>query len=351
MTIQFTIPVPDDMHLHFRQGAMLKTVVPHTAAQFRRAVVMPNTMPPISSAKQASDYRDEILKAVPEGVHFEPLMVLYLSKKLTPAMIEEAAKHPFIKAVKLYPFGVTTNSQDGIKDLSEVSDTLKAIEDNGLLFLMHGEDSNPQTDVFDREKVFYQDILPGIVKKYPHLKMVCEHITTRIAADFIKSSSNNIGATITPQHLSVDRNAMLGNGMNPHLYCKPILKRSEDLKALTDLVLNNHPRVFAGTDSAPHAKHKKESDCGCAGVYSACNAIELYAEAFDKAGDLEKPETQKCFTDFMARSGAAFYGIGINDDYVTIEKSPTTVSEGFEVEGDEILKPWRAGEEIGWSVK
>ena len=350
MTTSFQIPTPDDLHLHVRQGAMLQAVVPHTAAQFGRAVIMPNTAPPITSLKQLREYKQEILDAVPTGLDFQPLMMFYLSDQIDMADLKEGKDSGDLHGVKLYPFGVTTNSEDGFQVLEDAYDHLREMEALGIPLLLHGEDSDPTTDVFDREKVFYQETMPKLMAAFPKLKITCEHITTKIAAEFIKNAPENIGATITPQHLSVDRNAMLGNGINPHLYCKPILKRAEDRYALMDLVMSGHPRVFAGTDSAPHTTANKTNNCGCAGVYSASNAVELYAEAFDIAADLSKSEIQEIFTNFMSRNGAKFYGLPENKGTLTLTQEPSQISDPFPVEGDATVTPWRSGGMMDWTV-
>lgn len=350
MNTSFTIPKPSDMHLHVRQGDVLKRVVPHTTRQFCRAVIMPNTVPPITNLQDLKNYREEIMAAVPKQDTFEPLMTFYLSPAVSVKDIEEGKKSGALHAVKLYPFGVTTNSEQGAKNLDQVSSQLEALETFGVPLLIHGEDSNPETDVFDREKVFYQETLPKLIKKYPKLKITCEHITTEFAAQFIAQSSVNIGATITPQHLSCDRNDMLGKGINPHLYCKPILKRKEDQIALLKLVFSGHPRVFAGTDSAPHTQDKKESCCGCAGVYSAYSAVEHYAEVFDSFGDLSNPTTQELFRNFMSKNGADFYGLPESSEVLSLTKNPTQIPAFFSLSDNARIVPWKAGDILQWSV-
>ena len=350
MMTKFTLPKPDDMHLHVRQGSVLEKVVPQTAKQFGRAVIMPNTTPPITSLEGLRKYREEIWNAIPNNTNFAPLMTMYLSPEIIIEDIIEGKESGDLHALKMYPFGVTTNSEQGAKTIDEVSSQLKVMEEHLIPLLIHGEDSNPETDVFDREKVFYEKTLPEIIKKYPKLKITCEHITTQVAAEFIKSAPKNIGATITPQHLLCDRNDMLGKSMNPHLYCKPILKRKEDQEALIDLVKSGHPRVFAGTDSAPHTKENKESCCGCAGVYSASCAVELYGESFDTFGDLSKKKTQELFISFISRNGANFYDLPINEETITLSKEEQVLPAYFETETGEKLIPWRAGEKIAWTA-
>lgn len=351
MMTTFTIPQPNDMHLHVRQGDMLVTVVPHTAKQFGRAIIMPNTTPPITNSEMARQYREEIVSAS-GNTDFNPMMVLYMSPEINVEDLKQGVKDGIISAIKLYPFGVTTNSEQGAKKIKDIYYVLEAMQEIGIPMLVHGEDSHPDTDVFDREKVFYQNQLPQIMKDFPNLKIVCEHITTKVAAEFIATAPDHIGATITPQHLLCDRNDMLGKGINPHLYCKPILKRSEDRIALLNLVLANTGKVFAGTDSAPHTKNYKECACGCAGVYSAYSAMELYAEAFDVYADLSKPETQEAFTNFMSINAANFYGFEVNTKTVTIsnESGGTDIPKEFVVE-DETLIPYKAGEKLQWSMK
>lgn len=350
MNTTFNLPKPSDMHLHLRQGELLQVVAPHSTRQFCRAVIMPNTTPPITNLEALRNYRDEILAAVPIEHDFQPLMTMYLSPAISVSDIKEGQKSGDLHAIKLYPFGVTTNSEHGAKSLDLVESQLRTMEELGVPLLIHGEDSNPETDVFDREKIFYQNTLPDLIKKYPKLKITCEHITTRVAADFISQAPKNIGATITPQHLGCDRNDMLGNGINPHLYCKPILKRKEDQQALLELVFSGHPRVFAGTDSAPHTKDKKESCCGCAGVYSAYNAIEHYAEAFDIFGDLSLPNTQEIFSNFMSNNGPSFYELEESVEQISLEKSPSKVPEAFLTKNGSQLVPWKAGQDLQWSV-
>ena len=350
MMLSFQIPKPSDMHLHVRQGDMLQLVTPHTSKQFCQAVIMPNTSPPITNLELLRNYRDEILAAAPIDHDFKPLMTMYLSPQIELTDIREGKESGDLHAIKLYPFGVTTNSEHGAKSLKDVASHLTLMEELGVPLLIHGEDSDPKTDVFDREKIFYQETLQGIIKDYPDLKITCEHITTKVAADFIATASENIGATITPQHLGCDRNDMLGNGINPHLYCKPILKRSEDREALLKLVFSGHPRVFAGTDSAPHTKDKKECDCGCAGVYSASHAIEHYAKAFDDYGDLSKPETQEIFGRFMSYNGPDFYELEAPEDLIILQKKASDIPKNFTSEEGDTLIPWQAGEKTGWSV-
>ncbi len=308
-----TITRPDDWHLHLRDGAEMAAVLPDTAKRFARAIVMPNLKPPVTSVELARAYRDRILAALPTGLEFTPLMTLYLTDHTSPQEIERAKASGFIHAVKLYPAGATTNSQSGVTDLKKVSAVLAAMEANGLPLLVHGEVTDG--DMFDREQIFIDRLLRPLVERYPNLRLVLEHITTKQAAEFVASAGANIGATITAHHLLLNRNALFQGGIRPHHYCLPILKREEHRQALVQAATSGNPKFFLGTDSAPHAQHTKENACGCAGVYTANAAIELYAEVFDNVGALDKLEG------FASFFGADFYGLPRNNSKITLDKN------------------------------
>lgn len=338
-----TITRPDDWHLHLRDGAEMAAVLPDTARRFARAIVMPNLKPPVTSVALAWDYRDRILAALPRGLDFTPLMTLYLTDNTSPQEIERAKASGFIHAVKLYPAGATTNSESGVTDLTKVSEVLAAMETIGLPLLVHGEVTDDDVDVFDREQVFIERVLRPLVVRYPKLRLVLEHITTKQAADFVTTAAPNIGATITAHHLLLNRNALFQGGVRPHHYCLPVLKREEHRQALVSAATSGNPKFFLGTDSAPHAKHTKENACGCAGVYTANIAIELYAEIFDHASALDKLEG------FASFFGADFYGLPRNESKVTLTKTRVSVPETLPF-GSHALVPFRAGEEITWAI-
>jgi dihydroorotase len=285
-----TITRPDDCHLHVRNGAILKTVLPHTARQFARAIIMPNLKPPVTTVARALAYREEILQAIPEGVNFTPLMTLYLTASTTIDEIKLAAECEHIHAVKLYPAGATTNSDAGVADVTKIYPLLAALEKYDLPLLIHGEVTDEDCDIFDRERVFIERYLIDIIRDFPALRIVLEHVTTKEAVEFVESASDKIAATITPQHLLFNRNAMLAGGIKPHYYCLPILKRETHRLALVKAATSGNPKFFLGTDSAPHLTHLKENSCGCAGCYSAFAALELYVEAFESANALDKLE-------------------------------------------------------------
>jgi dihydroorotase len=321
----------------------MAAVVPATARQFGRAIVMPNLRPPVITAEQAAGYRDRILACVPAGQTFEPLMVLYLTDN-TPA--EEAARAKAMGAVafKLYPAGATTNSDAGVTDLRKTYKVLEAMQREGLVLCVHGEVTDSEVDVFDREKAFIDDKLIPLRKDFPELKVVFEHITTKEAAQYVNEADAFVGATITPQHLLYNRNAIFMGGVRPHYYCLPILKREEHRLALVKAATSGSPKFFLGTDSAPHARHAKEAACGCAGMYTANAAIELYAEAFEAAGALDKLEA------FASLNGPAFYGLAPNADTITLVKDSWTVPAELAY-GDDVLVPLRAGEAIHWRMQ
>lgn len=341
---RLTLTRPDDWHIHLRDGAMLRAVMPDVAARFARAIVMPNLKPPVVTAADARAYRERILAAVPEGLRFEPLMTLYLTRDTTPEIIREAAREGRVKAVKWYPTGATTNSDFGVADVRPLSAVLEAMQETGLPLLMHGEVVDAEVDIFDREKVFIDRTLSRLVEDFPGLRMVMEHITTREAAQFVREAPANLGATITVHHLLYNRNAMLAGGIRPHYYCLPILKREVHRQALLEAATGGNPKFFLGTDSAPHPTDAKQSDCGCAGSYTAHAAIELYAEAFDSVGRLDRLEA------FASFHGPDFYGLPRNTDTLTLMREPRPVPERIEVEAGVTLTPLRAGERVSWRV-
>ena len=337
-----TITRPDDWHLHVRDGAALQTVVPHTAAQFGRAIIMPNLKPPVTTAAQALAYRQRILAAVPQGLQFEPLMTLYLTDNLPPAEIK-AAKEAGVVAAKLYPAGATTNSDAGVTDLRKTYSTLEAMQREGLLLLVHGEVTSPDIDLFDREAVFVDTQLIPLRRDFPELKIVFEHITTREAAQYVQQADRFTAATITAHHLLYNRNAIFTGGIRPHYYCLPVLKRELHRQALVQAATSGNPHFFLGTDSAPHPAHLKEHASGCAGCYTAHAAIELYAQAFDAAGAIDKLEG------FASFFGADFYGLPRNQGRITLQRETWKTPESFAF-GEGILKPLAAGEELLWRM-
>ncbi len=338
-----TLNRPDDWHLHVRDGDALKTVVPHTAAQFGRAIIMPNLRPPVTTAAQALAYRDRIRAAVPSGVDFEPLMTLYLTDNLPPEEISRA-KQAGVVAAKLYPAGATTNSDAGVTDLRKTYRTLEAMQREGLLLLVHGEVTSPDIDLFDREAIFIDQQLIPLRRDFPALKIVFEHITTKEAAQYVAAADRFMGATITAHHLLYNRNAIFTNGIRPHYYCLPVLKREAHRLALIEAATGGNPRFFLGTDSAPHPAHLKEHATGCAGCYTAHAALELYAEAFDSAGALARLEA------FASFNGADFYGLPRNEGSVILKKKSWTPPESFAF-GEGQLKPLRAGESLAWQLQ
>ena len=339
-----TLTAPDDWHLHLREGALLKAVLPDTSAQFERAIIMPNLVPPVATVDRALAYRDEILKALPQGHHFEPLMTLYLTEETTPEEIQKASDCPHVHALKLYPAGATTNAQSGVRDMNRVAGALEAMERFGVPLLMHGEVVDAEIDVFDREAVFIDRVLTPLMKDFPALKLVLEHITTETAVDFVKAGPDHLGATITAHHLLLNRNAMFQGGLQPHHYCLPLIKRETHRKALVEIATSGHPRFFLGTDSAPHPKGAKESACGCAGIYTARDAMGLYAEVFDGANALDKLEA------FAAFHGADFYGLPRNTSTLTLTRTANAVPSTLDFGGVEGV-PFRAGQSVAWSVQ
>lgn len=339
-----TLARPDDLHLHLRDGDMLAAVLPHTARQFARAIVMPNLKPPVTTTAQAQAYRERILAALPAGMAFEPLMTLYLTDNTAPDEIRRARDSGFVHGVKLYPAGATTNSDHGVSDLAKCAKTLEVMQETGMPLLVHGEVTDPAIDMFDREKVFIDRVMTPLRRDFPGLKVVFEHITTRDAADYVRDADaapGLLGATITPQHMLYSRNALFVGGIRPHYYCLPVLKRETHRVALVEAATSGNPRFFLGTDSAPHARGAKETACGCAGCYTALHALELYAEAFDQAGALDKLEN------FASRFGADFYGLPHSTETITLRRE--TWELPLEVfAGDTPVVPLRAGETIGW---
>jgi dihydroorotase len=342
MPDQVTIVRPDDWHLHVRDGAAMRDVVPHSARQFARAVIMPNLRPPIVRVEQALAYRDRIVAAVPPGASFEPLMTLYLTDS-TPPQEMARARAAGIVALKLYPAGATTNSDAGVTDLKKVTAVLEAAQREGIALLVHGEVTDPGVDVFDREAVFVERHLIGLRRDFPALKIVLEHITTKEGARFVAEADPGTAATITAHHLLYNRNALFAGGLRPHYYCLPVLKREEHRLALVAAATSGSGRFFLGTDSAPHAAARKEHASGCAGCYTACSALELYAEAFDAAGALDRLEA------FASFNGAAFYGLPRNSGTVTLRRQASSVPASLPF-GDAELKPLRAGESLAWTL-
>ena len=336
-----TITRPDDWHLHVRDNEYLENVVPHTAATFSRAIIMPNLKPPVTTADQAISYRQRILSALPDNTLFNPLMVLYLTNNTSADEIVTAHGNANIHAVKYYPAGATTNSDAGVTDIKNAYSALAKMEELGVPLLVHGEVTDQTVDVFDREQVFIDAVLIPLLNDFPQLKVVLEHITTKHAVEFVTRANDNIAATITAHHLLFNRNVMFKGGMNPHYYCLPILKRETHRQALVAAATSGNKKFFLGTDSAPHAQNDKETSCGCAGIYSAHAAIELYTEVFDQANALDKLEG------FASFFGADFYGLPRNTDTITLEKKDWQVPVSYNFAKQKLI-PLRAGEVIKW---
>src|SRR5918996_1436728 len=334
---------PDDWHLHLRDGPAMAAVLADAARQFARAIVMPNLKPPVRTTYEALDYRERILAALPRGASFEPLMTLYLTDDTPPEEIARAKRSGQVFGVKLYPAGATTHSDEGVTRLSRCFHTLEKMEEVGLPLLVHGESTDPAIDVFDREQVFIEETLGPTVERFSGLKVVLEHITTREAAQYVEVTGPNVAATITAHHLLMNRNALFLGGIRPHHYCLPVLKREEHREALVEAATSGNPKFFLGTDSAPHARADKEAACGCAGIYTAHAALELYAIAFEEAGALDKLEG------FASLFGARFYGLPLNEATVTLERAEWTVPQRLKF-GDQELVPLRAGETIPWKL-
>ncbi|MBP8080710.1 MAG: dihydroorotase [Arenimonas sp.] len=343
MSRTLTLTRPDDWHLHLRDGDAMRAVLPDTALRFGRAIVMPNLTPPVRTVADARGYRGRILAAVPAGVAFEPLMTLYLTDSTAPEEIIRARESGLIHAVKYYPAGATTNSQSGVTDLALCDAVFAAMQETGLPLLVHGEVTDPLIDIFDREAVFIERHLRRIVDRFPRLKVVFEHLTTREGVDFVCGAREGVAATLTAHHLLLNRNAMFSGGLRPHAYCLPVIKRESHREALVSAATSGNPRFFLGTDSAPHARTAKESACGCAGIYTANTAIELYAEAFEAAGALDKLEA------FASFHGADFYGLPRNSGTITLVREDWKVPADLPL-GSGRLVPMRAGETVAWRL-
>ncbi|HYW03911.1 MAG TPA: dihydroorotase [Gammaproteobacteria bacterium] len=341
--MEITLTAPDDWHLHLRDGPAMADIVGASARRFRRAIVMPNLRPPVTTTQAARAYRDRILAALPADADFEPLMTLYLTDNTGPDEIRRARDSGIVRAVKLYPAGATTNSDSGVTDPSRVDRVLETMSRLGMPLLVHGEVTGAGVDVFDRERVFIDTVLAPLRERHPELPVVLEHITTADAADFVREAPGRIAATITPHHLLYNRNALFAAGLRPHLYCLPVLKRERHRQALVAAATGGNPRFFLGTDSAPHAAGAKESACGCAGIYSAHAAIELYAEVFERADALPRLEA------FASFHGPDFYGLPRNTGRITLRHEAWTVPETLAF-GGEPLVPLRAGEPVGWTL-
>jgi len=338
-----TITRPDDWHLHLRDGATMASVLPHTAHQFARAIVMPNLKPPVTTTEQAAAYRQRILAALPVGMQFEPLMVLYLTDNTPPEEIHKARASGFVHAVKLYPAGATTNSDAGVTDLRKCYKTLEALQETGMPFLVHGEVTDPAIDIFDREAVFIDRVMQPLRRDMPELKVVFEHITTKEAADYVASAEGPIAATITAHHLLYNRNEIFKGGIRPHYYCLPVLKREIHRQALVAAAISGSDRFFLGTDSAPHPKGLKEHACGCAGCYTALHALELYVQAFDQAGALDKLEA------FASFNGPAFYDLPRNQGQVSLRRESWTIPAELPM-GETTVVPLNGGETMQWKL-
>ena len=340
---RITLARPDDWHLHLRDGAAMASVLADTARQFARAIVMPNLQPPVTTTQQALQYRDRILGELPDGASFDPLMTLYLTDNTPAEEIGRAKLSGRVHGVKLYPAGATTHSSAGVTRISRCFAALEKMEQLGLPLLIHGESTDPAVDVFDREKAFVEEVLGPLVERFSSLKIVLEHITTRDAVQYVEVTGPNVGATITAHHLLLNRNALFLGGVRPHHYCLPVLKREEHREALVEAAISGNPKFFLGTDSAPHSRVTKEADCGCAGIYSAHAAMELYATSFEEAGALDRLEA------FASHHGADFYGLPRNTDTITLVREEWTVPKTLRF-GKEELVPLRAGETIAWKL-
>ncbi|MFL0357066.1 dihydroorotase [Erythrobacter sp. GH1-10] len=343
MTDMLTIRRPDDWHLHFRDGEVMRGVVPYTARQFARAIVMPNLSPPVTTAEMAAAYRERILAAVPEGERFTPLMTCYLTDTTDPDDLARGASAGVFTAAKLYPANATTNSAHGVSDVAKIYPVLERMEAEGIVLCVHGEVTDHQIDVFDREAEFIERHMRAIVRDFPKLKVVFEHITTADAAIFVMEQGENVAATITPQHLHINRNAMLVGGIQPHNYCLPVAKRETHRLALRKAATSGNPKFFLGTDSAPHLRSAKESSCGCAGIFNAPYALESYLSAFDEEGALD------AFEGFASLHGSAFYGLPVNKETITLERAEVPVPESLPLVDEEIV-PWHAGQVLGWRI-
>lgn len=338
-----TIRRPDDWHLHFRDGATMQAVVPHTARQFARAIVMPNLSPPVTTTAMAAAYRERIMAAVPEGMDFTPLMTAYLTDDTDPDDLARGFESGVLTAAKLYPAGATTNSASGVTDVRRIDRVLERMADIGMPLCVHGEVTSAEIDIFDREAVFIERVLQPLVERLPDLRVIFEHITTRQAVDFVDQSSDNVAATITPQHLHINRNAILVGGIRPHMYCLPVAKREEHRLGLRKAATSGSAKYFLGTDSAPHHRHAKESDCGCAGIFNAPFALESYLAVFDEENALDR------FEGFASLNGPRFYRLPVNEGTITLERSETRVPGEVEGGGEPVV-PFHAGETLGWRL-
>lgn len=343
MTQTLTIRRPDDWHLHFRDGETMRAVVPYTARQFARAIVMPNLSPPVTTAALAAGYRDRIAAAVPQGVEFTPLMTAYLTDETDADDLAAGFADGVLTAAKLYPAGATTNSAHGVTDVANIAGVLERMAEIGMPLCVHGEVTHADIDIFDREAVFIEQVLVPLVDRLPALKVIFEHITTRQAVEFVDAAGPNIAATITPQHLHINRNAILVGGIRPHMFCLPVAKREEHRLALRKAATSGSAKYFLGTDSAPHHRHDKESDCGCAGIFNAPFALESYITVFDEEDALDH------FEAFASLNGPAFYGLPVNEGSVTLEKSPVDVPAHVNGGAAEIV-PFHAGETLNWRL-
>lgn len=334
---------PDDWHAHLRDGAMLRAVLPYTARQFARAIIMPNLVPPVTTAAMAKAYRGRILEALPLRSDFQPLMTCYLTDETSPDEVERGHREGILTAAKLYPAHATTNSQYGVTDIARVNGVLERMERIGMPLLIHGEVTDPAVDIFDREKVFIERVLAPLLRRFPGLKVVLEHITTMEGAQFVPEQGARMAATITPHHLMINRSAIFAGGIRPHLYCLPVAKREEHRQALRKAATSGLPCFFLGTDTAPHPVHAKEAECGCAGIFNAPAALECYAQVFDEERALDRLEA------FASLNGARFYGLPVNQTRVTLERRPCAVEARVAV-GEDAVRPFRAGEEIPWRL-
>ncbi|WP_298147339.1 dihydroorotase [uncultured Acinetobacter sp.] len=337
-----TLLQPDDWHAHLRDGLSLQRTVPDLARQFSRAICMPNLVPPVKTVEEAISYRERIMAHVPEGLNFDPRMVLYFTNQTSPDEVLKIKNSQHVNAIKLYPAGATTNSDNGVSDIEKVYHVIEKMEEHQVPLLLHGEVTHNHVDIFDREKRFLDEVLAPLLQKFPKLKLVLEHITTAEAAEFVLAQGEHVAATITPQHLLFNRNDMLVGGIKPHFYCLPILKRQTHQAKLLEVATSGNPQFFLGTDSAPHSKNAKENACGCAGCYSAPTAIELYAQAFDQVGKIERLEG------FASHFGADFYGLPRNTTTITLVKEEQTIPESFDYLDGEKIIPLYAGKTIQW---
>jgi dihydroorotase len=340
-TQSLTIRRPDDWHLHLRDGEMLKAVAPYSARQFARAIIMPNLVPPVTTVEAAEAYRERIRAAA--GPSFTPLMTCYLTDSIDPDELERGHSAGVWVAAKLYPAGATTNSHSGVTDVRHIHRALERMEKIGMLLLVHGEVTDPAIDIFDREAVFLERVLTPVLRDFPGLKVVLEHITTSDSADFVRDAGPNVAATITPQHLHLNRNALFDGGLRPHAYCLPVVKREKHRLAVRAAAVSGSPKYFLGTDSAPHVREAKESGCGCAGIWNAPHALESYATVFEEEGALDR------FEAFASENGPRFYGLPLNEGQVTLERVTQTVPERVPAAGSELV-PFHAGQQLGWRL-